>query len=151
MAKVRGEWIAALDRVLELGVLLERDQRVSLDRMGLSPSRVHLLWVLGSAGPMTHREVADQLGVVPRSVTDLVDGLETIGLVSRGRHPTDRRASIVTLTTQGHAVVRRLRADQQRFAAMLFTEFPDELLEPLTRSLDHLLATLRPVVEADAT
>ncbi|MDO9485311.1 MAG: MarR family winged helix-turn-helix transcriptional regulator [Actinomycetota bacterium] len=147
MTVARQEWIHALDRVIELGFLLEQDQRVSLDRMGLTPSRVQLVWVLGMSGPHTHRALADQLGIVPRSVTDLVDGLELIGLVTRGPHATDRRASVVTLTTQGRAVMKRLQKDQQRFATALFNDFPDDLLEPLTRSLDHLLATLRPLVE----
>lgn len=147
MTDVRPEWLEALDRVIEMGALLRRDQESSLDRMGLSPSRVHLLWVLGLDGPSTHRALADRLGVVPRSVTDLVDGLQSIGLVSRESHPDDRRASLVVLTKQGRAVVRRLRKDHERFAVAMFADFPSDLLAPLTCGLDHLLATMRPLVD----
>lgn len=147
MVDARPEWIAALDRVIELGALLRRDQEASLDRMGLSLSRVHVLWVLGTEGPSTHRVLAERLGVVPRSVTDLVDGLESIGLVTREPHPDDRRASLVTLTKQGRVVVRRLRTDHERFAVEMFAEFPADLLDPLTSGLDYLLGTLRPLVD----
>ena len=138
--------IAALDRVLELGVLLERDQSESLAPMGLTTTRAHALWVLGQAGPVTHRNLAEALGVVPRTVTALVDALEGLGLVVRGPHPEDRRASMITLTTAGRTLVARMQSDQQRFAETLFADMPPRELASFTRSMDRVLGTLRALV-----
>lgn len=146
MGNVPDSWIAALDGVLELGALLQRDQSESLAQMGLTTSRAHALWILGHGGPMTHRDLAESLGVVPRSVTDLVDALESLALVTRGRHPVDRRASVITLTATGHALVKRLQREHQRFAQVLFADMPPRELVAFTRSMTRLLTTLRPLV-----
>lgn len=138
--------IAALDRVLELGALIERDQSESLARMGLTASRAHALWILGLRGPTTHRDLAEALRVVPRTVTDLVDALEGLALVTREPDPTDRRVSVVTLTSDGHALVKRLKRDQRRFADALFGDLSGADLTAFVDSMDQVLATLRPLV-----
>lgn len=55
------------------------------------------------------RESSDRLGVTdfsvtPRTVTELVDGLERDGLVQRRDDPSDRRAKLVFLTNTGRRV-----------------------------------------------
>ena len=40
-----------------------------------------------------------------RNVTGLVDALEGAGFVTRSPHPTDRRATVVSLTPQGTNLV----------------------------------------------
>jgi hypothetical protein len=84
-------WEAALDRVLELTVLLGRDMADSLAREGLTDSRAHLLWQLQQRGPCTQRTLAADLHVTPRAITALVDGLVATGFVTREPHPSDRR------------------------------------------------------------
>lgn len=143
--------ITALDRVLELGALIERDQRQTLPRIGLTASRAHALWLLGATGPTTHGELALALGVVPRSVTDLVDALQTQGLVTRERKPGDRRVSVVTLTTSGQEMVERLRRQQRHFADSLFADLSVAEIVTFTESMDRILATLRPLVQVDSS
>src|SRR2546430_15486 len=94
-------WEAALDRVLELTVLLGRDMTDSLAREGLTESRAHLLWQLQQRGPCTQRTLAADLHVTPRAITALVDGLAATGFVTRELHPSDRRATLVTFTERG--------------------------------------------------
>lgn len=60
------------------------------------------LRVVGALGP---RELADRLGLTPSTVTSVVDRLETVGFVERSAHPTDRRMTVVSLTTLGDEVV----------------------------------------------
>jgi DNA-binding MarR family transcriptional regulator len=75
--------------------------------------------------PMTQRELADLLGVTPRNVTGLIDALQAVGLVSRAPHATDRRATLVSLTTKGAGLAAELRADHHIFARQLFDGLPD--------------------------
>jgi len=67
---------------------------------GLSLPRLKLLRLL-SGGPLPMGQVSAALHVVPRSTTDLVDGLVSAGLVARGAHPTDRRVILLELTPAG--------------------------------------------------
>ena len=83
---------------------------------GLTESRVHLLWQLQQRGPCTQRTLAADLGVTPRAITALVDGLVATGFVTRETHPSDRRATLVTFTEQGRTAARALLDDHRRLA-----------------------------------
>lgn len=63
------------------------------------------LVVLASRGPQPPHALADELGVVPSTVTRMCDRLERKGLVARSSHPTNRRELSVALTEAGRSVV----------------------------------------------
>ena len=104
------ERVAALDRVLELALLINADMTRGLAARGLTESRTRLVWELLQRGPSTQRELADALHVSPRNVTGLVDALVATGFVSREPHPSDRRATLVRFTEHGADVARSLGA-----------------------------------------
>ena len=141
--------VAALDRVLELALLVNADMRQDLAARGLTESRTRLLWELLQRGPSTQRELADALRVSPRNITGLVDALVDTGFVSREPHPTDRRATLVQFTQRGADVAGELQRDQQAFARLLFEGMPQAQLTGLVRGLDAVLDRLRNVVEAE--
>ncbi|MFD0506250.1 MarR family winged helix-turn-helix transcriptional regulator [Streptomyces chiangmaiensis] len=93
----------SLDRLFELAEVLGVMMQRGVAERGLTTARAGLLWVLFHEGPMTQRDLARQLRVTPRNVTGLLDALEGDGLVERGPHPTDRRATLVSLTAQGRS------------------------------------------------
>src|SRR3954452_10100456 len=115
---------AALDRVLALVVFLDDDMTRSLARDGLTLFRAHLICRLVQRGPSTQRASADAVGVSARTVTGLTDGLEETGFVTREKHPSDRRAALVTLTTHGQAIAERLQREQRTFSHDLFAGLP---------------------------
>jgi DNA-binding MarR family transcriptional regulator len=55
------------------------------------------------AGDRPASDVAALLDVVPSTVTSVVDGLCTRGLVARGEDPRDRRRVVLSLTGKGAA------------------------------------------------
>src|SRR4029077_12292097 len=112
-------WEAALDRILELTVLLGRDMTDSLAREGLTDSRAHLLWQLLQRGPCTQATLAADLHVTPRTITALVDGLAAAGFVTRQPHPTDRRAALITFTERGSTTAQWLLDAHRRLACQL--------------------------------
>jgi DNA-binding MarR family transcriptional regulator len=142
--------IAALDRVLEVTVLLGRDMTTSLAAAGLTVARATLLWRLRDTGPSTQRALADALGVSARNVTGLVDGLAEAGLVTREPHPTDRRAALVTLTAHAEAVLAEMAAGQAGLADQLFGGLSPERLDGLVSALDEVLERLRVLVPGGA-
>ncbi len=86
-------------------------------------------------------DLARRLRIAPRSVTEVVDALCEKGLVARRPSPTDRRATIVTLTEGGE----RLHSDlvERRDGAA-------DLFAPLTADeQDQLRALLRRLHEEE--
>jgi DNA-binding MarR family transcriptional regulator len=142
--------VAALDRVLEVTVLLGRDMTTTLAAAGLTVARTTLLWRLRSAGPSTQRALADALGVSARNVTGLVDGLAGTGLVTREPHPTDRRATLVTLTAHAEGLLAEMAAGQAELADQLFGGLSPERLDGLVSALDEVLERLRVLVPGGA-
>ncbi|MGY1653780.1 MarR family winged helix-turn-helix transcriptional regulator [Geodermatophilus sp. SYSU D01119] len=142
--------VAALDRVLELTVLLGRDMTASLAASGLTVARTTLLWHLRAAGPSTQRALADALGVSARNVTGLVDGLAAAGLVTREPHPDDRRATLVTPTGRGRELLDELGRGQAELAGQLFGGLSADRLDGLVSALDDVLGRLRPLVPGSA-
>jgi DNA-binding MarR family transcriptional regulator len=141
-------WEAVLDRVFELTLLLGRDMTENLARDGLTDSRAHVVWELHHRGPCTQRTLADALHVTPRTITTLVDALESTGFVAREPHPSDRRATLVTLTPRGQASGRAMVAGKRRLARALFSDLPPETLDGLDLGLREVLARLRSVIAA---
>src|SRR6476619_439305 len=111
-------WEAALDRVLELTVLLGRDMTDSLAREGLTDSRAHLLRQLQQRGPCTQRTLA-------------------AGFVTREPHPSDRRAALVTFTERGRATAQALLDGHRRLARQLFADLPPNVFDGFDAGLLH--------------
>jgi DNA-binding MarR family transcriptional regulator len=134
--------VGALDRVLELVVLLNDDMTQSLARDGLTVSRTRVLWELRHRGPVPQRVLADALGVRARTVTGLVDGLVATGFVTRQPHPTDRRAALVTFTPRGTRTVKAMERGRRELADMLFAGMADRRFDCFVNGLDEVLARL---------
>jgi DNA-binding MarR family transcriptional regulator len=141
------EMRGALDRVLELAVLLNADMARDLARRGLTGSRAHLLWELRKHNPSTQQALASTLGVTPRAITGLVDALEKGGFVTREPHPEDRRATLVTFTGQGRRAADALERDHRELARQLFGDMSPTTFRGFTRGLDAVLARLRELMQ----
>lgn len=141
--------VGLLDQLLEIALLVNQDMDSSLGELDLTPARTHLLWELFHRGPSTQRVLAEALGVTARNVTGLVDGLQETRYVTREPHPTDRRATLVTLTDRGTAVMRQMQKQQEQFARLLFSDLSDRRMEELTRGLAHVLGRLRKLALKD--
>ncbi|GAA1890903.1 MarR family transcriptional regulator [Lapillicoccus jejuensis] len=91
-----------LDVLTALRDLFAANESVRLEvarHLGISVNEIIALTHLQTHGPMTQRELADGLGLSPSAVTVMLDRLEPRGLMSRRRHPTDRRRTIVEVHT----------------------------------------------------
>ena len=109
---------------------------------GLSPQRLRLLYVLRQRGTMPMRELGAQLGVTGRAVTQLVDALETDGFVERQPHPSDRRVSLIALTTSGKRAAAQEHRQHRRAVAELFDRLSAVDQRALLRIIDSLNAAL---------
>jgi len=142
----QAQWEATLDRVLELTVLLGRDTSEYLGGVGLTEARAHLVWELGRRGPCKQQALAEAVGVTPRTITALVDALVATGFVTREAHPTDRRATQVTLTAHGHATAQALLDGHRTLARQLFGEVARDQFAHFDAVLSEVIDRLRGVI-----
>jgi len=138
----------ALDQLLELVVLINEDMTQTLARDGLTVPRAHLVWLLHHGGATTQRALADALKVSPRNVTGLVDGLVATGLVTREPHPTDRRATLVSLTDRGASTLAEMDRGHRELATLLFGDMADRQFGSFVDGLGHVLRRLREELNA---
>ncbi|UAL29368.1 MarR family winged helix-turn-helix transcriptional regulator [Nocardioides rotundus] len=76
--------------------------------LGISTHKVSALGVIGAAGETTPKAVAAALAMTTGSVTGLIDGMVSAGLVERQPNPRDRRSILLSLTAEGRAARRRI-------------------------------------------
>lgn len=84
----------------------------TLKPFGLSFARYEMLALLSftRGGAMPMASATARLQVHPTSVTNIVDRLEHAGLVERSAHPTDGRATMLSLTEAGRTVAAEASA-----------------------------------------
>ena len=123
---------------------------------GHTPKRMYLMGLLFEYGPMMMSGIKDRLGVTATNVTALVDALEKEGMVERKPHPSDRRATIISLSPKAEEFltvncysfkdrVSELFSvfsieEQEQFLSFLFRMrdvlIENKILERKTRSFD---------------
>lgn len=63
----------------------------------------------------------------------------------REAHPTDRRATLVSLTETGRRMTAELGGGRDELAAALFADMPPDQLDALTAALGTVIERLRAV------
>ena len=105
----------------------------SLSAWDVTPSQMRAVRILtGHDGGMRSSELAHHLHIAPRSATEVVDALEAKGLVQRSPDPTDRRATLVSLTARGIALMDEVRRARGLESERLFERLPDRPRPPGT-------------------
>lgn len=128
--------------VLRVANLVEHRLERALEPTGLSLAKLGALRHLAEAnGPLALGQLAERIACVKSNVTQLVDRLESEGLVRRVPDPDDRRSVRAALTEAGLA---RYRAGS---AAVIAAEaaLVDELDPEDRELLSQLLGRLTPV------
>ena len=112
---VRHGWPDAADGMAAVTSVM-RAQQILLARVdevlrpiGLTFARYEVLMLLlfSRRGSLPLGRIGERLQVHPASVTNAIDRLQAQGLVRRRPHPSDRRAILAELTTDGRAVAAK--------------------------------------------
>ena len=126
-----------VDREGALLVIAARTgQQLASRRLAPIGLTVQLCGVLNrlAVGPVSQHGLGEQLGIDRTTMVELIDDLETRGVVVRRRNSADRRAYSIQLTAKGRAVQKR--------AAKAFDDAADEFFGPLKAGERHLLADM---------
>jgi DNA-binding MarR family transcriptional regulator len=115
---------------------LRETSQETLAPWDINPSQFRALRVLNHHGAIRPSDLSGRLHIAPRSATEVVDALQSRGLVERRPDPSDRRATLAELTEHGTTVLRGIRAARGTEAERVF-----DRLSPADR--DHLARILR--------
>jgi DNA-binding MarR family transcriptional regulator len=118
---------------------LRGTSQATLSPWDITPGQLRAMRVLGHHGTQRMSELSDHLHIAARSTTEVVDALETRGLVERRPDPGDRRATLAELTEQGASVLSAIRAARGTEAERVF----DRLSESDRDRLAQILRKLR--------
>ena len=120
---------------------LRRTTHATLAPLGITPGQARALGVLLHHGTMRLSALSEHLHIAARSTTEVVDALEAEGLASRGPDPSDRRATLVSLTDRGAELGSRLSDARLAEAEAIFGRLGDHDRAELRRILDLLRAS----------
>lgn len=140
----------AFDQVLELALLLDEDMERELTARGLTKARTRVLWEILQRPGAHQQELASAVGVTPRTMTGLLDGLAATGFVVRSPDPDDRRAARVELTTQGRDAAQWLVTSRITLAGDLFGGMSAKQLACFAAGLAEVILRLRTAMEQAA-
>jgi DNA-binding MarR family transcriptional regulator len=117
---------------------LRETSQETLGPWDITPAQYRALRVLRRHSPLRLSELSDHLRIAARSTTEVVDALESRGLVGRRPDPDDRRATLVEMTERGSSVMKAIRAASGTEAERAFGRLTEADRADLARILRHL-------------
>jgi DNA-binding MarR family transcriptional regulator len=131
---------------------LERAIRTAIgDRVepyGLTTAQYTTLSILGTRGGLSSAQLARRAYITPQSMGEVIDALETKGLIERVPHPTHGRALPAVLTREGRRVLSACDRGVDELEAEMLEGFSAreraELAEGLKSAVRALHAGLAP-------
>ena len=120
-----------------------------MNSCGLSMARTKVLGKLHELGPTRQNVLAAEFGLSPHSITDIVDGLERLGMAERRPDPTDRRAKLVAITDAGEASLDVANATRERLLKHIFGVLSEADRETFLRLLDALDGAAQQLITAN--
>lgn len=134
------------ERMLGCFTLIRRVLDDRLRPHGVSVARKRVLGVL-EHGAVRQNVLATVLDLAPRTITELVDGLERDGFVSRTTDPGDRRARLVDLTPTGRQVNDLALRTRQAVVAEMFADLSNAQRTALAEAMSVLNTRLTTMSE----
>ncbi len=109
---------------------------------GITPVQYGALQTVCNTPGIDQRTLARSIGLDTSTIAGVVDRLESRGLLVRNTTPEDRRVRLLSLTDEGHALLKALAPAMHRAQA--------RMLEPLPpRERDQFMRMLRQLVTAN--
>jgi DNA-binding MarR family transcriptional regulator len=91
--------VARLERAVRRSI----NDRVSV--YGLTVLQYTTLSVLGRRGELSNAQLARRAYMSPQAMSEVIEALESKGLIKRSQHPSHRRVYPATLTAKGRKVL----------------------------------------------
>jgi DNA-binding MarR family transcriptional regulator len=137
----------------QITVLLRRVQRIHLSTttgdVNLERSAYGIMCKLADEGPQRLDALATAFGLDPSTITRQVQALEETGLAHRRTDSSDRRASILDLTSTGRETLEQTRSHRRARLRQALADWSEtdrqefaRLMLQFNQSLDRLLESI---------
>ncbi|HKC22673.1 MAG TPA: MarR family winged helix-turn-helix transcriptional regulator [Gaiellaceae bacterium] len=134
--------IEAADRFHSAAIHALRHVRREDPATGVPPAQLSALSVLVFGGPRTLGELAAAEQVRPPTMTRIVQGLESAGLVRRVRDADDGRVHRLHATAKGRRVMQRGRERRVENLATLLGRLPPDEVRRVSEAAELVEAAL---------
>jgi DNA-binding MarR family transcriptional regulator len=136
----------ALGRLHEASILVARERQAPLyARYGLQQGEFDALATLRRSGApegLTPTALFEAAMMSSGGMTARIDRLEKAGLVARGPHPTDRRATLVRLTHKGFDLIETIMPEHEEAARDILAQLSLDEQKTLNALLARLIGGL---------
>jgi len=120
--------------------------RTALDRrlrpLGYSRSRWMALFHVSRQDGITHRELAERMGIEAPTLVRLIDRMESEGLLKRCASETDRRVKHLRLSEAGYKEVERIWASASDLRQELLSGLSQAEIKNTLHVLQHIRSKL---------
>lgn len=117
---------------------------------GLSFVQLLLIRSLEARGPMRMGEASEDIALADGVMTGVVDRLEERGLVERLKDTSDRRATLISLTFEGHRLARAIVEPYEEALKKIFLGMDEEAVERFAMGFERL-ASERPLTTEEVS
>ena len=117
---------------------LQTEMTAALEKVNTTP-RAYCVLTKAAQGEYTQKQLADLCALDKTTMVVTMDALENDGLAVRRPSPTDRRARIIAVTDEGHALIERGEAIVSSLYEDVLSSIPDTQREPFLDALQGLL------------
>lgn len=128
--------VARLERAIRRSI----NDRVSI--FGLTVLQYTTLSVLGRRGELSNAQLARRAYMSPQAMSEVIEALESKGLIKRSRHPNHRRVFPATLTAKGRKVLASCEASVDAMEAEMLEGLTAGERTRLRESLIHAVRSL---------
>lgn len=145
----------AIERLHELygrpGFLLRRTHQIFVSiletefaTLGLSPAQYAVMIAVNDRKPLAQGDLASLLGMNKVSISQVVQGLEREGWLTRQVDEVDKRQRLLTLTAEGRGILRRTRRLAEATYRAQMAPLNDGERDQLIGLLKRLVTDLEP-------
>jgi DNA-binding MarR family transcriptional regulator len=114
-------------------------------------SQMKVLMLLAVGGERRMSDLAPQLGISLSTLSSLVERLVEADLAQRGEDPRDRRSVLVSLTSEGRALLDRFQELGGEQLRELLSHLSPGELETVNQAIEVLVAAARRLATPEET
>lgn len=111
--------------------------------LDISRSQLEILMAIHHMQPISAAELAKHLSLTPGAVSQLVDSLIRLDMLSRTPDPADRRTQILKLSANGVSQVQKIEKHRHEVMKHILDELDTDELSTLLRIQQKIIATLQ--------
>lgn len=136
-----GDRLAYLVKRVHLDLAALHDKLLA--PFGITAGELAVMMLIQTRAPESQQQIARRLGVDRTTMVEVIDLLETKGLVSRRPDTADRRRKVLELTDAGRSTIPRATAASDQAEQQLLAELDGTERATLRALLRRVVATPR--------